>query len=135
MENTYDLFSGPELQIAEKILQRRLQLLVHSCLYYEMDTNIISDRQWDIWAKELVQLQKDYPEMSKEVAWYDAFKDWDASTGAFLPLKDEWVVKKAKQLAGIKNKKSESTNKPAVVPKKTVTPTKTSAKTGTRKLF
>ena len=85
-------------KIQDLIQRRRLQLLVHSCIYYELDKNIVSDRQWDEWARELVQLQKDYPDESREVIWYDAFKDWDASTGAFLPLKDEWVVRKAKQL-------------------------------------
>lgn len=96
--NTYDMFSGQDLAIAELIQRRRLQLLVHSCLYYEMNTNLVSDRQWDIWARELVQLQKDNPLISEKVIWYDAFKDWDASTGAFLPLKDKWVINKATQL-------------------------------------
>ena len=27
-----------------------------------------------------------------------AFKDWDGSSGAFLPLKDKWVINKASQL-------------------------------------
>ena len=53
MQNTYDLFSGNELQVAEKIQQRRLQLLIHSCIYYEFNQNLISDKQWDEWAKEL----------------------------------------------------------------------------------
>lgn len=109
MEPTYNLFDGPELAVAEKILQRRAQMLVHSCLYYEFDNNIIPDTKWDEWARELVQLQKDYPEISKEVRWYEYFEDWDASTGAFLPLKDEWVIKKAKEIsrlfgAGVKEK-------------------------------
>lgn len=102
---TYEIFTGDELIIAEKIQQRRLQLLVHSCIYYEMDRNIISDMQWDKWAKELLQLQTDYPDISKQIIWYDAFKDWDASTGAFLPLKDKWVVNKAKIIAGVSKKK------------------------------
>ena len=85
-------------------------MLVHSCLYYEFDNNIIPDTKWDEWAKELVQLQKEYPEISENVRWYEYFKDWDASTGAFLPLKDEWVIKKAKQISqlfgvGVKEKK------------------------------
>ena len=50
--------------------------------------------------------------------------DWDASTGAFLPLKDEWVVKKAKLLLGRGIKKLEKSNKPAV-----------DKKTGKMKLF
>lgn len=70
-------------------------MLVHSCIYYHLNRNIISDRQWDKWARELVELQSKYPEISKKVIWYEAFKDWDASTGAFLPITDEWVVQKA----------------------------------------
>ena len=85
MNNTYDLFSGEDLKIAELIQQRRLQMLVHSCLYYDMDTNLISDKQWDTWARELVTLQKEDPEISNKVIWYEEFKEWDASTGAFLP--------------------------------------------------
>ena len=77
-------------------------MLVHSCIYYKLDGNIIQDRQWDMWAKELVKLQEENPEISQKVIWYEAFKDWDASTGAFLPLDDEWVIKKAKQLLKFK---------------------------------
>lgn len=106
--NNYDLFSGTDLEIADLILRRRLQLLVHSCIYYEHNYNIISDKQWDEWAKELVVLQRDNPSISEQVDWYEAFKDWDASTGAFLPLKDEWVVKKASILSG------KSINKPSI---------------------
>ena len=95
---TYELFSGDELMIAELIQQRRLQLLVHSCIYYHLNNNIVSDKKWDEWARELKFLQDSYPNLAKQVIWYDAFKDWDASTGAFLPLEDEWVIKKARQL-------------------------------------
>ena len=109
--NTYDLFTGKDLEIAELIQQRRLQMLVHSCIYYKLNTNIVSDRQWDIWAKELRQLQKDYPDISKQVIWYEAFKDWDATTGAFLPLDDEWVLKKAMKLTGRTIKKQEPKKK------------------------
>ena len=80
-----------------------------SAVTSDIDNNIIPDTKWDEWAKELVQLQKDYPEISEKVRWYEYFKDWDASTGAFLPLKDEWVIKKAKQISqlfgvGVKEK-------------------------------
>lgn len=102
--NTYDIFKGEELEIAELIQQRRLQMLIHSCIYYEFDRNLISDKQWDEWAKELRTLQEHYPNIAEKVMWYDAFKDWDASTGAFLPLRDKWVYTKAQQLLGIKKK-------------------------------
>ena len=98
-------------EVKDLIQRRRLQLLVHSCIYYELDSNVIDDRTWDKWAKELVDLQHRYPELAKQVIWHDAFKDWDASTGAFLPLKDEWVMRKAMWLSG-KSKKQEVKQKP-----------------------
>lgn len=107
------MFTGEDLKIAELIQQRRLQLLVHSCIYYHLNANIVSDRVWDRWAKELVLLQKQYPDISKKVIWHESFKDWDASTGAFLPITDSWVIQKAVQLSG-KPKKE----KPKVVKKK-----------------
>jgi hypothetical protein len=124
MQKTYAIFSGEELKIAEKIQQRRLQLLIHSCIYYEMNQNLITDKKWDEWARELKKLQDEYPEISRQVEWYAAFIDWDASTGAFLPLKNEWVVKKAKWLLNPEIKKLEKSNKPAV-----------DKKTGSMKLF
>lgn len=95
MQNNYDIFSGEDLKIADLIQRRRLQILIHSCIYYEKDSNIINDKQWDTWARELVKLQSDYPEIASKVAHADAFKDWDASTGAFLPLKDKSLVGRA----------------------------------------
>ena len=74
--------------VAEKIKQRRRQMLVHSYIYYEKDTNIVSDAKWAEWAKELEQLQKDYPEEAKEVEFADQFIDWDGSSGAHLKYTD-----------------------------------------------
>lgn len=93
--NNYEIFDGELLQIADLIQRRRLQLLVHSCIYYELNKNVVSDKVWDSWARQLVDLQSKYPDVSKQVIWYEAFKDWDASTGAFLPIKDKWVMQKA----------------------------------------
>ena len=95
---TYELFSGNELEIAELIQQRRYQLLIHSCIYYHLNTNLISDKKWDEWAKELVELQNSYPTISEAVTLYKYFKDWDASTGAFLPITEQWVVEVARSL-------------------------------------
>lgn len=111
--------------VEDLIQQRRLQILVHSCIYYHFDSNIISDRQWDIWARELVELQKQHSEESKTVLWYEAFKDWDASTGAFLPITDEWVIRKARYIMHLfhipipKEKKIPSKHKQTIKPKKT----------------
>lgn len=98
-------FTEEELSIAQLIQRRRLQMLVHSCIYYDMDANLITDKQFDEWGKELVKLQSDYPDIASRVCYAKAFKDWDASTGAFLPLKDEWVIRKSKQLLNYKKVK------------------------------
>jgi hypothetical protein len=90
--------------IVEKIQQRRLQILVHSCIYYKYDTNIVTDAKWNEWAQELVQLQKKYPEQSRKADKYDIFKDFDGSTGFNLPLDDSWIQNKAQYLIKIRGK-------------------------------
>ena len=89
--------------IEARIKQRRLQLLVHSCIYYDRDDNIVSDSTWNKWARELVELQKQYPEKAASVVWHDAFRGFDGSSGAFLPIYDDWVQYKADQLLTIRN--------------------------------
>ena len=89
MSKPYEIFSGEELTIAEKIQRRRYQMLVHSYIYYELDNNLISDSQWSTWATELAELQSKYPEISNQVIYADDFEDWDGSTGAFLSYKDK----------------------------------------------
>ncbi len=119
MNKLYEIYSGNELKVAELIQRRRLQMLIHSYLYYELNTNIIDDKTWDTWARELVELQKQYPELSNNVSYAETFKDWDASTGAFLKF-DNWVKEKAMKL-----KTSLNVGKPAeasqpVKPKKVI---------------
>lgn len=87
-----------ELRIAEKIQQRRLQILVHSYLYYELDTNLVDDNTWASWAKELVTLQNSYPDIAKRVIYHEAFVNFDPSTGQGLPYNDEQIVKIATRL-------------------------------------
>ena len=107
MRKLYEIFNGEELRIADLILRRRLQMLVHSYLYYEMNTNLISDKQFDTWGRELVKLQQDYPRIAKIVDYADDFSDWDASTGAFLPLHNEEVIRMATRLLRIHTQSNE----------------------------
>lgn len=67
--------------VQSKIKQRRQQMLVHSILYYEFDSPIITDKQYDIWARELVGLQKSCPKESSSTLLFDVFIDWDGNTG------------------------------------------------------
>ena len=104
MKKLYEIYSGKDLEIAEMILRRRNQMLVHSYIYYKLNDNIISDYQWSLWAVELRDLQRKYPEISKTVPWNKEFEDWDGSSGAFLPLDDEWVRSRAVYLINMYRK-------------------------------
>lgn len=76
-------------------------MLIHSCLYYELDTNIVSDHQWQAWANELAALQNDYPQ-DCNINFYDKeFEGWNGSTGHHLPIQDPWVFGKAVYILGL----------------------------------
>jgi hypothetical protein len=91
--------------ITEKIQQRRYQMLVHSFLYYELGENIIDDYTFDLWAKELVDLQAAYPEESKQARYYEEFLDFDGSSGFDLPYKYINIQRRANELlAYVRNK-------------------------------
>jgi hypothetical protein len=49
-----------------------------------MNENLISDSQWSVWAMELADLQKKYPDIAEKVTYAEDFEDWDGSSGAFL---------------------------------------------------
>lgn len=84
--------------IADLILRRRRQLLVHSIIYYKYGDSIVSDEQWKDWALELEQLQRDYPDIAAQVEMADDFKNFDHSTGYNLPLGTLWAVATAERL-------------------------------------
>lgn len=92
--------------IAEKILQRRLQMIVHSYIYYELNNNIVSDATWSKWGKELQRLQEAHPEVAKEVRFSALFEGWDASTGFHLAqAADDRAIGKAKYLLANRRKR------------------------------
>lgn len=81
--------------IKAKIRRRRAQMLIHSCIYYELNDNIISDHKWQEWADELEKLQRENPNCCM-IGFYDyEFKDWDGATGNHLPHRDPWVFAKS----------------------------------------
>lgn len=89
-------------KIKADILRKRQQILVHSCLYYRFDTNLIEDYQYDKIGKSLVDLQIKYPELSKEVTYkYKAFETFGQDgcySGYNLPTSDPDIVRKAQRL-------------------------------------
>ena len=51
--------SAVKQTIAERIQQLRLQMVIHSAIYYVLNDNITSDNEWSTRAKELVRLQEE----------------------------------------------------------------------------
>lgn len=91
-------------RIKELITRRRKQILVHSVIYYVMDDNIISDDTWLRWARELYDLQQEYPDIAATCPYSEAFAEFHPSTGYDLPIYDPWAVRKAKWLIERRNK-------------------------------
>lgn len=69
-----------------KISYLQRQIIVHSLLYYEQNTNVIDDKEFDILAKQLVSLQTSVEsvEAEKSTYWYLLY-DFDGSTGFDIP--------------------------------------------------
>jgi hypothetical protein len=93
-------------KIKEKITRRRKQILVHSCIYYRLNSNLISDHTYDEWAYELVKLQNKYPNLSSRCPHHKAFKDFSGDTGYHLPIGDNEVVNIALRLLEYSKKRS-----------------------------
>lgn len=93
-------------EIRTLILRRRLQVLVHSCIYYVFNENLISDSTWSAWARELVELQRKYPSIAARVDYAKEFQDFDASTGFHLPTRNFEIMDKAQYLLDIRKEKA-----------------------------
>lgn len=60
-------------------------IILHSYIYYELDNNLISDKQYDEKAKELVRYKNNYPELWKQSMYYKQFGDeYNGATGFTL---------------------------------------------------
>lgn len=95
-----DLFGDSDevKRAKEKIKRRRLQLLVHSNIYYDKNDSIIPDTTWNTWAQDLKELQEKYPNVAREIEYAEAFENFDPSTGYNLPYKDPRISNIADRL-------------------------------------
>ena len=83
-------------EVVSRVEHLRRLMLIHSCIYYEMDDNIVDDHRWQQWADELVTMQMMH---GHEFGFYDAeFRDWSGATGCHLPLRDPDIVRVARRL-------------------------------------
>lgn len=60
----------------EKIQLLQRSILVNSFCYYELDSNLLSDFQYDSNAKQLAELKKQYPDEFKRSRYFEYFKDY-----------------------------------------------------------
>jgi NAD-dependent DNA ligase len=90
-------FPNPETRAGELIKRRRLQMLIHSCLYYSLNENIWDDITFDQRAKELANLIQEHPDAYSD-RFDEYFEGWDGSSGFHLPHRDPWVLAAAQRL-------------------------------------
>ena len=86
-------------EIKQRIKQLRSVMLIHSCLYYELNDSVMSDHEWQRFADELTELQTKYPDECAMNFYDQWFENWDGSTGYHLPLRDPWVYSKAQYIS------------------------------------
>lgn len=55
------------MNIKDRIDFLQRYIIVHSYIYYELNNNVISDKDYDAKSKELVKYKNDYPELWKIV--------------------------------------------------------------------
>ena len=60
----------------EKIQLLQRSILVNSFAYYELDSNILTDFQYDDNAKQLAELKKQYPDEFARSRYYEYFHDY-----------------------------------------------------------
>lgn len=62
--------------IVERIQLLQRSILVNSFAYYELDSNLLSDFQYDENAKQLAEFKRDYPDEFKRSRYFEYFKDY-----------------------------------------------------------
>ncbi|WP_153008815.1 DNA ligase LigA-related protein [Paenibacillus jamilae] len=70
------------MNISDKINQRRRQFLVHSFLFYELGEAIVPDADFDRWARELIELQRDNLDLSAALPFHELTAALDTSVSA-----------------------------------------------------
>lgn len=92
-------------------LQRKI--IISSIIYYEMDNNMLSDRDYDLMSKQCCEMMENCSEVENSQYYY-AFYDFDGTTG--FHLKDRLNEKDKKYLYHLANLFNDK--KPVIKPKK-----------------
>lgn len=90
--------------IISLINRRENQILIHSCIYYRFNNNIVADWQYDNFGKDLIELAKKYPDEFKASYHYEDFIEYvnsETPSGFNLPYSSPDVVYRAMYLLNI----------------------------------
>jgi hypothetical protein len=74
-------FSKGNFTPQEKIELLQRWVLVHSYLYYNMDTSVVTDHKYDDNCRQLCRMKEDYQDSWANARYTYAMYDFDGSTG------------------------------------------------------
>ena len=74
-------FTNPYWSNKLRISSLQRWVIVQSIIYYELNGSIVTDKVFDENARQLVQMQKDFPNEAKESEYWYLFYDFDGTTG------------------------------------------------------
>lgn len=74
-------FTNPYWSNKLRISSLQRWVIVQSIIYYELSGSIVTDKVFDENARQLVQMQKDFPNEAKESEYWYLFYDFDGTTG------------------------------------------------------
>lgn len=70
--------------VIEKIELLQRSILVNSYAYYVLNSNILTDFQYDANTRVLHQLKSDFPDSYSKSRYFKYFKDFESGTGFYL---------------------------------------------------
>lgn len=86
------------LNALEKIQALERWILVQSFAYYELDSNIATDFQYDNNAKQLAEMKKQYPEEFKNSRYYNYFYDYCSEEDSTINTSGFDLLQRVKKL-------------------------------------
>lgn len=82
VEHEFHIIEFPDWPVEEKISYLQRRVIVHSILYYLMDSSVISDRDFDSISRQLVEMMKSIPiEVCKKSRYWYCMYNFDGNTG------------------------------------------------------
>ncbi|NFP51796.1 DNA ligase LigA-related protein [Clostridium argentinense] len=92
------------MEVKKRINHLRRLILIHSCIYYRMNTSVVDDFTFNEWSEELVKLQNENESILSECIYSNAFEDFDGTTGYDLPLDDNWIEARSMYILALHEK-------------------------------